>query len=82
MHSLQYFVTKATPIYFIDSKCNKSYKICLTDYYGCINFPMSISFIYGTAQFKLDIYTCVTLELFNQFVEPLASYTRVHDTIS
>ena len=38
--------------------------------------------IYGTAQFKLDIYTCIKLELFNKFVELLASYTPVHDTIS
>ena len=37
---------------------------------------------YSTAQFKLDIYTRVTLELFNKFVEPLVTYTRAHDTIS
>ena len=42
----------------------------------------STSLRYGTAQFKLDIYTCVAQELFNKFVKPLASYTRVHDTIS
>ena len=29
---------------------------------------------YSTAQFKLDIYTHVALELFNKFVELLASY--------
>ena len=31
---------------------------------------------YSTVQFKLDIYTCVTLELFNKFVESLTRYTR------
>lgn len=30
---------------------------------------------YGTAQFKLDIYTRVAQKLFNKFVEPLASCT-------
>ena len=38
--------------------------------------------MYGTAEIKLDIYMCVALELFNKLVEPLASYMRVHDTIS
>ena len=36
----------------------------------------------SVAQFKLDIYMHVTLELFNKFVKLLASYMRVHDTIS
>ena len=36
---------------------------------------------YGTAQFKIDIYTRVTLELFNKFVKLLVSYMRVHDKI-
>ena len=39
------------------------------------------SHIYGIAQFKLEIYTCVALELFNKFVKPLVSYMGAHDTI-
>ena len=39
------------------------------------------TYIYGTAQFKLDIYMSVALESF-KFVKPLASYTRAHDTMS
>ena len=35
----------------------------------------------GTAQFKLDIYTHVALELFNKFVEPLTSYTQAHNNL-
>ena len=31
---------------------------------------------YGTAQFKLDIYTRVTLEFLDKFLAPLMSYTR------
>ena len=38
--------------------------------------------MYGTAQFKLEIYTCAALELFNKLVELLASYKRADDTIS
>ena len=30
---------------------------------------------YGTAQFKLDIYTCITLVLLDKFVGPLMSFT-------
>ena len=45
---------------------------------GCI----ACNFRYGTAQFKLDIYTCVTLELPDKFVWLLASFTWVHDPIS
>ena len=33
---------------------------------------------YGTAQFELDIYTHVAVELFNKFVELLASFRWVH----
>ena len=36
---------------------------------------------YGTAQFKLDIYMCVTQELFNKSVRLLASYMQVYNTI-
>ena len=34
------------------------------------------SIVCGTAQFKLDIYMCVALELFNKFVKPLVSYIQ------
>ena len=37
---------------------------------------------YGTPQFKLEIYTHVTLELFNKFVEPLTSFMQAHDPVS
>ena len=34
---------------------------------------------YNTAQFKLDIYTCIALELFNKFVDTLTSFMQKHD---
>ena len=34
---------------------------------------------YGTAQFKLDIYMRVAMELFNKYVKLLVSYMPVHD---
>ena len=33
------------------------------------------TYTYGTAQFELDIYTHVTLELFDKIVKLLASFT-------
>ena len=36
---------------------------------------------YSTVQYKLDIYTYVALELFNEFGVPLASYMQAHDAI-
>ena len=34
-----------------------------------------LNYIYGTAQFKFDIYTRVTCEFLDKFLMPLASYT-------
>ena len=38
--------------------------------------------MYGTAQFKINIYTHVILELFNKFVRPLVSFMQAHDPMS
>ena len=32
--------------------------------------------MYGTAQFKLDIYMCVPCEFLDKFLVPLTSYTQ------
>ena len=72
-HNLQYINSQVTGFNIVNCR--------LVQYRLASAVILIIVLRYGTAQFKLDIYMCVALELFNKCVESLASFMLAPDGI-